>query len=600
MMLASLATLQRTTAVRMLVIIFLLSAAGAGGSFVGGQLEANDGFAQEPSGPADLPRRGSRLLFLQLEQPPPRHRPTVPQAWPTSQATGTDQDSDDTAPNGSGATPVDSSSVATAQKQGAKPVKNLLMHLAAINQKLVEDDQSDVPSGTSDSADEDSPSDNQPASVVRPTPLGRRPSAAALQVADASTGSSQNSRSVVRRKVKSGAGALERPQAVTGKPDTVFFGLFGKTFYGVDLKDQEFTIDSVLTLQWTDARAISMVPNGQDDVTLASEEASQKVWMPEVEITNRVARRFDRISSSVTIARTGTITQVERTLAVVKNKFVLNDYPFDKQTLRMNVASTTYMLDEVQLAPGNKAFSGLRKGFFEGEDYIKEDFQVRAYEGIDGVLKKSYGSMEIEVSRSLSTFQRNFLLPAILYLSISCAVFWLPFSPTFVTPRLALSIFILLVFSNLATTADSELPPGAPYNWIDLMCFTIQLHMFTVVCLNIFTEIAYHSMKCTTTAVHISNELKVVAPLVASISMATILVASTNPEGAFGLKAMTIIMPVAFIVFVITYLSCCGSTLSAEIARNARSEQLQSKEFYPGGNMGPLASSESLAPAPEQ
>lgn len=42
---------------------------------------------------------------------------------------------------------------------------------------------------------------------------------------------------------------FERPQANgPGKADIVYFGLYGKTFYGVDLKEQQYIIDSVLTL----------------------------------------------------------------------------------------------------------------------------------------------------------------------------------------------------------------------------------------------------------------------------------------------------------------------------------------------------------------
>jgi hypothetical protein len=380
----------------------------------------------------------------------------------------------------------------------------------------------------------------------------------------------------------------------------VSFALYGKTFYGLDMKQEQFTIDSIMTLQWTDFSAVALVPAGQEEFTFSDEDAALKLWTPSVEIENKVADRSDRISSAVTIGRDGKITKVERTLAVIKNKLVLNDYPFDKQTLRLNIASSKYMLGEVRLAPlEDDQLSALRKGFFDGEDYTTDSFKVKAYEDIDGSLKKSRGSLEIVVTRSPARFQRNFLLPAILYLAISCAVFWLPFSPTFVTPRLALSIFIILVFSTLAISADDELPPGAPYNWINLICFTIQLHMFAVVCLNVFTEIAYHSMKCTVTSVHISNELKVIAPLVATVSIASILAASTNPEGPLDLRTMSVLMPVTFFVFLITYMTCCGSTMSAELARNKRAEHLKSQE-YGSGNMGPLASSESLAPSPPE
>jgi len=283
----------------------------------------------------------------------------------------------------------------------------------------------------------------------------------------------------------------------------------------------------------------------------------------------------------------------------------LNDFPFDKQTLRLNIASTNYMLNEVELVPlEDQQFSGLRKGFFDGEEYLLKDFGVKAYKDVDGHLKKSRGSMEIEVTRSNARFLRNFLLPAALYMAIACAVFWLPFLPTFVTPRIALSIFILLVFTNLASTADEELPAAAPYNWIDLFCFAIQLHMFAVVCLNIFTEVAYHSMKCTVTALYINNELKVLAPSLALATMVSILVASTKPEGPLSLEAMAVLVPLMFCLFLVTYMSCCGSTLSAELARNKRADNVKAQEYTSEaygagmGTMGPLASSESLAPAP--
>jgi len=370
--------------------------------------------------------------------------------------------------------------------------------------------------------------------------------------------------------------SFQRMNYAAGNPnaDVVHFGLYGKTFYGVDLKEQEYTIDSILTLRWVDARAISLLPSGQDELSLAGKDAAGKLWMPSVEITNRLDKSFDRISSSVTISRDGTVTKVERTLAVIKNRFFLNDYPFDKQTLRLDVASTQYMLNDVKLVPFEKnEFSGLRKGFFQGEEYVSDNVEIKASEEVDGSLQKSRGSMEIEVSRSLSRFTQSFLLPAILYLSISCAVFWLPFSPTFVTPRLVLSVFILLVFAQLAFTANAELPSGAPYNWVDLMCFTIQLQMFTVVCLNIFTEWAYHTMKCPITAVHISNELQIITPMLAMVSMTTIMAAGMTREGVMNLQAMTVLMPVLFLVFLLTYMTCCGSTLNAELARSQQREK---------------------------
>jgi len=568
---------------------------------------------------SEEPSQGSQLLFLQMSEPP-QSEPASPQAWQTAQVANVDQDSDDPSmPLGVALDPTDQS-----EHRGSRLDKNIMLNLAAVTQKSADNDspvidQMEMPTGTqlpSNSAELTMDQSRAPAQFVEPSrpaefleeaprqqhqvletdrrthrlehPVwSHRSSLTGVQLAGRSAGH-----------LSADAKAIARPSVAAGKPDIVNYALYGKTFYGVDLREQEFTIDSILTLQWIDARTIAQVPQGQEELTLAADDAADRIWTPKVEITNRIERRFDRISSSVTIGKDGKVTKVERTLAVIKNKLLLNDYPFDKQTLRLNIASTQYMLSEVVLQPLTE-FGGLRKGFFDGEDYVQDDFRLKTYDDVDASLKKSRGSMEIDVSRSLSRFHRNFLLPAIIYMSISCAVFWLPFSPTFVTPRLALSIFILLVFSNLAMTADSELPPASPYNWVDLMCFTIQLHMFSVVCLNIFTEIAYHSMKCTVTAVHISNELKLLMPLVATISLVTILAASHNPDGVLDLHAMTVLMPVLFLLFMLTYMTCCGSTLNAELARNRRAEQIKSQE-YGGGGMGPLSTTESLPPATNQ
>lgn len=403
------------------------------------------------------------------------------------------------------------------------------------------------------------------------------------------------------------AGQHTRPGTATGQDvDVVYFGLYGKTFYGADMKAQEFTIDSVVTLHWTDSRAVSLVPDGQDELTLSLDVAQRRIWMPQVEIANTIAEKFELIFASVSIGKDGKVTQVQRSLAVVKNKFPLDNYPFDEQTLRFSISSTKYMSSEVKLEPSEDAtISGLRKSFFDGEPYIKKDFKVHAFDDVDGTMKKSRGNMDIIVERKLDSFRQNFLYPSILYLAIGCLVFWLPFSHVFVTPRIALSVLVILAYTSSVSTARSELPAGSPYNWLDLIRFTVLLHMFVVLFVNLFTEMTYHSFGCTVTAAHMNFEMKVMAPLLAALPMLSIFAASTNPDGPFGLKTLTILTPVLFAVVLISYMACASCSLSAEMARNKRAADLKLGSYggtlapeYGGGTVGPLASSESLAPSP--
>jgi hypothetical protein len=390
-----------------------------------------------------------------------------------------------------------------------------------------------------------------------------------------------------------------RPQAASGKPDVVKFGLYGKMFFGTNLKKHEFTIDSVMTLRWSDMRAVSLVPAGQDTITLSDDEAKVQMWLPQIEITDKVD--LNSIASSLTVGRDGIVTKVERSLVVVKNRFALEQYPFDEQKLRLNIASSKYMSKELNLATFDKSeYSGLREGFFDDDTYEKTDFKVGTYEDDDGFLKKSRGFIEITVIRTLGRYQQNFLLPAILYSAVACAVFFLPISQTFIVPRLALSVLILLVFTGLALSADSELPAGAPYNWIDLTCFAIQLHMFSVICFNIFIEVAYHSMNCQAAATTVNHQLRILSPAAIGLVIASISIAGSTREkdGILSLKMMKIVLPVSFAVYLATYMTCCSIALRAETAKNSFSPTppKNTENFQSDFHGGALGSTESLPP----
>jgi len=384
---------------------------------------------------------------------------------------------------------------------------------------------------------------------------------------------------------------FDRPQVSSGKPDIVNFGLYGKLFYGTDLKNQEFTIDNIMTLAWSDPRVSGLIPSGQTIMTLATSEAKSKMWLPDIWITNKIAHKSDLISSSLTIASNGTVSLVERTYAVIKNRFALEEYPFDEQTLRLAIASEKYMLSDLILSPlDDPTVSGLREGFFQNAPYRMVDFSINTDDDVDGLLQKSRGYMEVIIERTPSKYQHRYLFPAILYSAISCAVFWLPFTPEFVVPRLALSIIILLVFSNFAIIVDGELPEGAPYNWIDLICMMVRLHMFSVICLNIFTEVALYTMGCKITALLMNNELKLLSPLAIASNLGLIFIGSQT-KGSLSLTTLSILLPIFFALFLVTYATCSAYSLTNELKKHR-------SEYESGFGGDALSSAESLTPVP--
>lgn len=321
-----------------------------------------------------------------------------------------------------------------------------------------------------------------------------------------------------------------RPSAHKGVPEIVTFGLFAKAFFGAMLKNNKFSMDTVLVLQWKDPRVAQLVPDGTDRLSMSGKMASLKIWMPDVVVTNRDIGKYDKISTSVTMYKTGEVMMVERAGVVLNMLYELDQYPFDAQKLAVKVASSKYMLDEVELkASEDKTHSGVNAEIFDGSGYQLSSWKVFAFKETDGALKKSRGVLEVTVSRTFNKYSESHLMPASLLLVISWGVFWFPFQNPFITPRLALSILALLSFTTLMIKSSSALPGGAPHNWNDTLNQQVQAMMFCTIVLNIFSELCKHQLKVEALAVSINHEAKVLLPIL-SITVCILAMGS----GAYG------------------------------------------------------------------
>jgi len=159
--------------------------------------------------------------------------------------------------------------------------------------------------------------------------------------------------------------------------------------------------------------------------------------------------------------------------------------------------------------------------------------KISEFEDIDGSLQKSRGLLEVTVYRDPLKYVQNHLIPSFLLLTISNGVFWFPYIQPFITPRLALSILAMLSFVTISRRVESMLPATAPFTWNDLYNLNCVFLMFTTVVLNIFTEIVYHQLKCVELGKSMNNEIKVLWPVMAILSM-SIVFSDTTGERLAG------------------------------------------------------------------
>jgi len=341
---------------------------------------------------------------------------------------------------------------------------------------------------------------------------------------------------------------IVRPNVGSG-PEVVDFAIRIMNFYGTNLKAHTIALAMAMSLRWKDPRVVDLLPEGLDQMSMAWDQALERLWMPGIVVTNRDIRKYEIISASVTIFRTGEVLRVERAQARVMKKFELEGYPFDSQHLEVKLASSKYMVNEVVLVADNKSF-GVEENVFGGV-YDVEGWHTNVYTSYDGDLRKSRGLIDIQVQRQLGKYVDDHLVPTSIALSISWAVFYFPFAGPFITPRLALSILALLTFTNLMVKSSKELPGAAPFNWNDLLNQQIQALMFITIVFNIFTEIMMHSFQREALARMMNNDAKIFVPVVSLLNI-TLIMGSARLHW-MGLWTTTLVTKVMLLLLTVGY-----------------------------------------------
>jgi hypothetical protein len=348
-----------------------------------------------------------------------------------------------------------------------------------------------------------------------------------------------------------------RPHAGKGV-ENVTYALRAMNFYGADLKAHTFKIDMVMSLKWTDPRVIEQIPDGLDQLSMSWTQAKDLIWMPGIVVSNRDIEKYEIISASVTLFRSGLVNRVERANTRVMMKYMLEEYPFDSQHLALNIASSKYMMDELVLLPDQKD-AGVEENIWGL--YDMQSWHTKSFVSHDGDLQKSRGSLVVEVKRGLDKYSQDHLWPSFIVLMISWAVFYFPFANQFIMARLALSILALLTFTNLVVKSCKELPGAAPFNWNDLFNQQIQTLMFLTIVLNVCTEIAFHQFHHEHLARGMNHEAKVLVPILSIVNVVVIVVGGqkhwiTLVHAGYITKVFVFLFALCYIGYVVTNEYC--------------------------------------------
>jgi len=337
--------------------------------------------------------------------------------------------------------------------------------------------------------------------------------------------------------------------------DKVTFGIYIKSFFGIQFKDMTFSADLVITLSWYDPRAAGVIPHGNASTTFASEVAGQHIWLPDVQVTNRDIKGLEVVSSSVTVYSNGSVMKVERVIATVKSDFKINDFPFDTQCLRVRVASTSLSREELVLdhVAKDSHLWGVRPDTFDGKEFAFISQDIRSFEEDDGMLHKSRGELQIVVKRQASIYWNSLFFPALLLLCVSWTVFFFPLLPPFAMPRVATAVIAFLALMTVSTRIDSLLPLQGRLSWMHLFIECCAVMLFAVVCYNILVTHTYHVLDLHDLAEKIDKELRIFYP---ALTLLVLLICMLGTDGR-DVNFLKVITRLVLVIALFGYLLFC-------------------------------------------
>ncbi len=241
-------------------------------------------------------------------------------------------------------------------------------------------------------------------------------------------------------------------------PTPVTLSLEVRDIKTVNAAQEDFTVDFVLWLRWTDQRLVA--PGGGRSLAGCRPKLTE-VWHPEVQIFNEtnLATRFAEV---VTVSPEGLVTYRQRFIGLLSSPMELHEFPFDTQVLPITVASIAYSPEEIELVFDAAAT-------MTGKWVAPAGWSIEAMSGRVSVLEVERTGVqnrfarfdyEIQVRRHIVYHLWKEIGPLILIVCMSWAVFWI--DPAQLGAQIGVASTSMLTLIAFLFALGRVLPP-VPY-----------------------------------------------------------------------------------------------------------------------------------------
>src|SRR5713101_3580974 len=317
---------------------------------------------------------------------------------------------------------------------------------------------------------------------------------------------------------------IERPGADDG-PIRVSIGIWMVDITGIDSAQQNFIAEMAIVLRWNDPR-FAHTGNGIVRYPL------EQVWHPRVAVvneTNSVSRKFPDL---VEVEPDGRVTYRQRYAGAFSQPLRLRSFPFDRQTFRVQFVAVRYRVNEVQFEPdqdwidnGLKQAGGIAPSITL-PDWTIENWNTKSlsYALAPGFEYSGY-AFEFKAARDVQHYILKVILPLVLIVIMSWAVFWI--DPINASSQVSIAITSMLTLIAYRFAIDSQLPPLPYMTRLDVFILASTLLVFFSLIEVVATIILDNTQK-KKRAVRIDRYCRVIFPVIFGIASIAIF---AHPRG---------------------------------------------------------------------
>ncbi|MDJ0743630.1 MAG: hypothetical protein QNJ32_09720 [Xenococcaceae cyanobacterium MO_167.B27] len=206
----------------------------------------------------------------------------------------------------------------------------------------------------------------------------------------------------------------------------VDIGLYVVDISHINAVENTYRLEGLINLVWCDPRFRIDSQEKRHEIYLEEDAAAKikRIWWPSITFINEVGEYF-RKNEELIIFATGTVEYREKFSVELKSLFDLTKFPFDQQTLKVEIESFAWDENEVKLKIDEQK-TGFNSSLHLPEWNIYDlETQMKQKQELRSKVPFSKFLMQIKLIRKPGFYLWKVIIPLMILVIISWSVFWM-------------------------------------------------------------------------------------------------------------------------------------------------------------------------------